>query len=141
MAQKIVDHDLSRLSDEEFIRWARTGELPRPKTVADLSDPDFYEQYRRQLTRSSREEAEARRGRVEAADLAATEQTTDMSDGEMLRAYREVLDGTIARRKAIRSAQETYEDRLEYSLFQWRGGSPINRDDEEDLRERGLIGQ
>src|SRR4051812_44822121 len=110
MSQKIDGLDLSNLTDEEFVVWARSGVLPQPKTVADLSDLEVYEQYRRQLNRSSREESEARR-RVDSADFAATEQSADMSDAEMFVAYEEVLDGTAARRKAISNAQETYEDR------------------------------
>jgi hypothetical protein len=67
------------------------------------------------------------------------EQVRDFDEAEAYRAYRDVLSGAAARRRALRAVTQAFEDRLDSSLRAWQRGEPIGRDDEEILRERGKI--
>jgi len=53
--------------------------------------------------------------------------------------YGGVLNGAAARRRALRTVTQAFEDRLDSALRAWHSGEPIGRDDEEILRERGRI--
>ena len=68
-----------------------------------------------------------------------SEQVRDFDEAEAYRAYRDVLSGAAAKRRALRAVTQAFEDRLDSALRAWQSGEPIGRDDEEILRERGHI--
>ena len=68
-----------------------------------------------------------------------SEQVRDFDEAEAYRAYRDVLSGADAKRRALRAVTQAFEDRLDSVLHAWHSGEPIGRDDEETLRERGRI--
>jgi len=68
-----------------------------------------------------------------------TEETRSFDEEEAYRAYRDVISGEAAKRRAFRNVTQAFEDRLDSALRAWHSGEPIGRDDEETLRERGHI--
>jgi len=68
-----------------------------------------------------------------------SEQVRDFDEAEAYQSYRDILSGEAGRRKAHRNVMQAFQDRLDSALRAWHSGEPIGRDDEETLRERGLI--
>ena len=68
-----------------------------------------------------------------------SEQVRDLDEAEAYQAYRDVISGAAAKRRAHRNVTQAFEDRLDSSLRAWHSGEPLGRDDEETLRERGHI--
>ena len=68
-----------------------------------------------------------------------SEQLRNFDEAEAYRAYRDVLSGAAAKRRAFRNVTQAFEARLDSALRAWQSGEPIGRDDEEILRERGYI--
>ena len=129
---QFTEAGLARMDDRQFVAALRGR--PIPESWAELS------------TRSTGPEAEdakilarlLRRSGLAHADFAQGS-GGEPSDEEILHGLQEQRDGTHARRLAQRRTVEQQAERLGWSLRAHRSGEIIPSDDEEQLRELGML--
>ena len=128
----MTERELDALTNEEFLRVARGQDLGPARKRTDLASTPEREEaliLSRLLQQSGM-----------TADLSGDPIGRVLTDEELLRGKRELLDGTQARRLVQRRAIEQQAERLGWSLRAYRAGEVIPSDDAEQLRELGMLG-